>query len=277
MPVFITSLNSGSNGNCYYVGNENEAVLIDAGLSCRETEKRMKRLELSMEKVKAIFVSHEHSDHVTGLPSLSKKYRLPVYITPNTFTNSRLPIEEELVFSFSAYQPVKICNLTVTAFPKCHDACDPHSFIVTCGDIKTGILTDIGYPCSDVIKHFKECHAVILEANYDDDMLMKGNYPYHLKKRISGNNGHLSNKQALDLFLQHGNKRMSHLILSHLSKNNNCPNLVQQLFQQHAGNTHISVASRYVETPVYTVSAGAAIPIGALKKAGKVQAQLSLF
>src|SRR6202008_1369479 len=100
MSLFITSLNSGSNGNCYYVGNEQEAVLIDAGISCRETERRMKRLGLSMHKVKAIFVSHEHSDHMNGIAVLSKKYKLPVYIPPATLNNSGLDLEYHLVVSF---------------------------------------------------------------------------------------------------------------------------------------------------------------------------------
>jgi phosphoribosyl 1,2-cyclic phosphodiesterase len=93
MPLFITSLNSGSNGNCYYVGNEQEAVLIDAGISCRETERRMKRLGLPLDKVKAIFVSHEHSDHTKGIEVLARKYQLPVFITPLTLQRTGLPVD----------------------------------------------------------------------------------------------------------------------------------------------------------------------------------------
>src|SRR6266498_3260418 len=118
MSLFIASLNSGSNGNCYYIGNDNEAVLIDAGISCREIEKRMKRLGLLIEKVKAIFVSHEHSDHIFGIPVLSNKYRLPVYITSGTLKYSRLSIEKHLIIPFYAYEPVIIGQLSVNAFPK---------------------------------------------------------------------------------------------------------------------------------------------------------------
>ncbi|MDX5346139.1 MAG: MBL fold metallo-hydrolase [Hymenobacteraceae bacterium] len=251
--VFITSLNSGSNGNCYYIGNENEAVLIDAGISCRETEKRMKRLGLSMYKVKAIFVSHEHTDHIRGIPVLAKKYRLPVYITSATARNSRISFDGLHLEEFSAYEPVTIGNLSVSAFPKLHDAIDPHSFVVNCSGITVGVFTDIGAPCEHVIQHFQQCHAAILEANYDDDMLENGYYPYHLKKRIRGDRGHLSNHQALALFTACKPAFMSHVFLGHLSKDNNCPNLAKNLFTPFAEGTEVVVASRFEETAVYSI------------------------
>src|SRR6201986_5406464 len=122
MSLFIASLNSGSNGNCYYIGNGHEAVLVDAGISCRETERRMKRLGLSMQKVKAIFISHEHSDHISGVTVLSKKYSLPVYITPSTLNNCSLVLDEQRTFSFTAYEAVQAGDLIILAFPKFYDA-----------------------------------------------------------------------------------------------------------------------------------------------------------
>jgi phosphoribosyl 1,2-cyclic phosphodiesterase len=257
MSLYIASLNSGSNGNCYYVGNEDDAVLIDAGISCRETEKRMLRLGLSMKKVRAIFVSHEHSDHINGIPVIAKKYNLPIYITAPTLVGGRLLIDEHLVFSFAAFETVVIGDLQVTAFPKKHDASNPHSFTVSCRDITVGVFTDLGVVCENLVHHFKQCHAAFLEANYDDEMLDNGGYPYHLKRRIRGGNGHLSNKQALALFMAHKPAFMSHLLLSHLSKNNNDPKLVQELFEACADGVNIIVASRHEETPVYFIGAGA--------------------
>ncbi len=279
MSLYIASLNSGSNGNCYYIGNENEAVLVDAGISCRETEIRMKRLGLNIDKLKAIFISHEHKDHISGVSVLSKKYQLPVYITEGTQKNGKVGLEKKLVTRFKANETVQIGKLSITAFKKFHDAEDPHSFIVASDVIKIGVFTDIGTVCEQVIHHFQQCHAVFLEANYDEDMLINGGYPYYLKKRITNGNGHLSNIQALELFRNHRPAFMSHLILSHLSKNNNSPELVRDLFGKYAAKTFTIVASRDEETAIYHINSEMIIADKPAKKGNtkKVQLQLSLF
>lgn len=253
MSLFITSLNSGSNGNCYYVGNQHEAVLIDVGISCREIEKRMANLQLSMLKVKAIFISHEHTDHIRGVSSLAAKYQIAVYITPLTLKRTQLIIPNQLLRTFSTRMPVAIGALQVTAFTKWHDAVEPHSFIIEDNGIKVGVFTDIGKLCKEVIHYFKQCNACFLESNYDEQMLEQGTYPVHLKNRIRGDRGHLSNQQAVELFINYRPTHLSHLLLSHLSKNNNCPNVVSELFNRHARQTQIMVASRYNETPVFSI------------------------
>lgn len=258
MQLLITSLNSGSNGNCYYVGNEREAVFVDAGLSCRQTEQRMKRLELAMQTVKAIFVSHEHHDHISGLFRIASKYQLPVYISPRTWQASRLPQGAFPIRFLHAHEPVQIGELTVTAFPKEHDASDPHSFLISGRGTNVGVFTDIGVACENVVHHFRQCHAAFLEANYDEQMLEAGRYPYHLKRRIRGGKGHLSNQQALELFREHKPAFMSHVLLAHLSKENNHPKLAQDLFTSHRDDTEIIVASRNEETPVYRIQAAPA-------------------
>ena len=254
MALFITSLNSGSNGNCYYVGNEQDAVLVDAGISCREIERRMARLDLSMSSVKALFISHEHTDHISGAAVLSRKYRLPVYITPSTIRQAKIHIEKSLQQTFTSDEAIQIGSLSVTPFVKHHDAIDPFSFMIACNDIKVGVITDIGKVCERVIHYFRQCHACFLETNYDEKMLDEGGYPIFLKQRIRGGKGHISNAQALELFLQHRPAFMSHLLLSHLSKHNNCPQLVLELFKKHAENVHVVVASRYQEMEVYTIT-----------------------
>jgi len=254
MSLYITSLNSGSNGNCYYIGNDKEAVLIDAGISCREIEKRMSRLNLSLSKIKAIFVSHEHTDHIKGIPVLSKKYSIPVYITPATLGNCNFSLDKALTFSFVPEEKVKIGQLTINAFIKTHDAAHPHSFLIENAETKVGVFTDLGRVCDELITHFKQCNAAFLEANYCEELLEKGNYPYFLKNRIRGGKGHLSNTEAINLLKTHRPENLSYLILSHLSKNNNCPDLVRNLFLECAGETKIIVASRFQETEVYEIN-----------------------
>lgn len=253
MPVFIASLNSGSNANCYYIGNQCEAILVDAGLSCRETEKRMKNLGLLMEKVKAIFVSHEHNDHITGVQAISKKYQLPVYITEATLKICKLFLEKHLIRSFKHAKIVDVGGLQITPFRKSHDAADPFSFMVSGNKVNVGVITDIGYACKRAMKYFNQCHAVFLEANYCEDMLMNGSYPAYLKKRISSDEGHLSNNQALELFIKCRSPELQLLILSHLSKNNNNPELVNKMFAPHAGDAKIFIASRYNASPLFEI------------------------
>jgi phosphoribosyl 1,2-cyclic phosphodiesterase len=278
MSLFIASLNSGSNGNCYYIGNENEAILVDAGISCRETEKRMKRLGLAIEKIKAVFISHEHKDHISGIPVLANKHQLPVYITKATQKLGRLSLEKHLTNRFQANEPVRIGELVITAFTKMHDAGDPHSFIVASGAVTVGIFTDIGIACQQVTGYFRQCHAAFLEANYDEDMLRNGSYPYFLKQRITDGRGHLSNLQALELFRDHRPSFMSHLILSHLSKNNNHPELVRNLFSKHAGNTEIIVASREEESGICCIGENKKVLVKRIKKREVADhLQLSLF
>jgi phosphoribosyl 1,2-cyclic phosphodiesterase len=278
MSLQIASLNSGSNANCYYIGNKNEAVLIDAGLSCRETDKRMKRLGLDITLVKAVFISHEHADHIAGLPVLSKKYKLPVYITQNTLRNCNFEIENNLTYSFIRNKSVSIGDLSIIPFVKSHDANDPHSFIVSNNKEHVGVITDIGYACKHVIKHFKLCDAVFLESNYCEQMLENGSYPLYLKRRISSKKGHLSNDQALELFLKHKPDNLQLLILSHLSQNNNHPEIVNKMFTQNAGGVKVVVASRHKETELFNIESNYTLRSArTFKKLKENKAQLSLF
>ena len=277
MSVFITSLNSGSNGNCYYIGTSQEAVLIDVGISCRETERRMQILGLSMQTVKAIFISHEHSDHIKGLPVLSKKYDLPVYITQNTLLRSGLRLTGNRVEELAPYTPIVIGGISVLAFPKYHDAVDPHSFLIRCNTINIGVFTDIGMNCEHVAKHFEQCDAAFLEANYDSKMLEGGHYPQYLKNRIRGGKGHLSNDQALEIFLSHRPPFMTHLLLSHLSKENNNPEHVQQLFNKHAAGVKIHIASRDRQSPVFAIGKHPKSPERKSHRETGILTQMKLF
>ena len=253
MALYFASLNSGSNGNCYYVGNDMDAVLVDVGISCRETEKRLKQLQLDVKKIKAVFVSHEHTDHIKGVSVFSNKYNLPVFITHKTAKKGPFLIGH-LAKNFKADTPVQIGSISITAFAKQHDADDPHSFVVSSKNVHVGVFTDIGKVCDKVSYYFKQCHAVFLESNYDDAMLENGTYPLHLKNRIRGGQGHLSNSQSLELFLNCRPAFMTHLLLSHLSKENNHPDLALSVFKPHAGNVNIAVAPRHDVSELYCIA-----------------------
>ena len=177
-----------------------------------------------------------------------------LFISPNnTLRNCGFEIEKSLVFSFIHSKPVSIGELSIIPFIKSHDAQDPHSFIVSDNTVHIGVITDIGYACKHVIKHFKLCDAVFLESNYCEQMLENGSYPLHLKRRISSKKGHLSNDQALELFLNHKPENLQLLILSHLSQNNNHPEIVNKMFTEHAGGVKVVIASRHKETELFNI------------------------
>ncbi|ADY54348.1 beta-lactamase domain protein [Pseudopedobacter saltans DSM 12145] len=248
----VASLNSGSNGNCYYIGNKEEAILIDIGLSCKELEIRLARLNLYTSKIKAVFISHEHTDHIKGIKTFSKKHKIPVYFTFATLANTNLQLEN--INYFDAENPIRVGSLRITAFEKHHDAAHPHSFIIEDNDLCIGVFTDLGIVCNNLVRYFKMCDAAFLESNYCEEMLRNSRYPYFLKRRISGGKGHLSNTQALELFQNHQTPKLQLLLLSHLSRENNSPELVKNLFEMVTVDTQIAVASRDFETPVYRIS-----------------------
>jgi phosphoribosyl 1,2-cyclic phosphodiesterase len=275
MSVFFASINSGSNGNCYYIGSREHAILVDAGLSCREIEKRLHLLNLPIEKIRAVFISHEHADHIKGLARLSERHRLPVFINQKTRRAARIKLDPKLVYDIPPEKPVSIGDLSITAFSKSHDAADPYSFIAGLPQLTVGIFTDIGYPCEKLKQYFSICNAAFLEANYDEDMLENGPYPYILKQRIRGGSGHLSNTQAAELMSECRPPFMSHLILSHLSKNNNSPERAQQAFKAHSARIHTHVASRFEPSPVFSITSSPDSSGISAMPAGKT-AQLSL-
>jgi phosphoribosyl 1,2-cyclic phosphodiesterase len=253
MPLYIASINSGSNGNCYYIGTETEAVLVDAGISCRKVEQRMMRLGLPIKRVKAIFISHEHTDHTKGADVLSRKYQIPVFISEKTYSNSRLNIDPKHLVHFKKGKSVSVGKLKISPFIKSHDAAEPHSFTIHADSLTVGGFTDIGTACSSVTHHLLKCHAAFLESNYDPVMLENGSYPPHLKNRIRSDEGHLSNEQALQLFKNHTAPHLQLLILSHLSEENNRPQLVHDLFSKHARGVEIVVASRHQESDIFCI------------------------
>jgi phosphoribosyl 1,2-cyclic phosphodiesterase len=254
MNLQVASLNSGSNGNCYYVGYAQAGVLIDVGIAASEVEKRLTQLHISIQSIKATFITHEHGDHIHGLPAFAKKYNLPVYLSKGTYDQSEVNLNKLNLQFIKPYHCIEIDALKIVAFPKQHDAAEAFSFYVEKNNIRVGVITDIGLACSHVQDVFANVHACILESNYDEEMLENGRYPLALKRRIRGGLGHLSNKQAKRLFLDKKHKELNLLLLAHLSKNNNKPELALAEFEDVKGSVRVDVLSRYKVGSLYDVT-----------------------
>lgn len=254
MNVKICSLASGSNGNAYYIEAGDESILVDAGISYRQLKNRAKSKGIDIRKIKAIFITHEHSDHVRGLRVLSQNYKFDTYMTHGTALKCReyyLPVRPAKCIKYDEMVSVGIFN--IYCFKKPHDVEEPCSFRIEVKGINIGIFTDIGCICDELCENLAKCHVAFLESNYDEAMLRDGKYPQHLKQRIASNLGHLSNIQAADIVEQVNPQHLHTLILSHLSAENNHPRLAIKAFERFDGKYKIITASRYEAGELMTV------------------------
>jgi phosphoribosyl 1,2-cyclic phosphodiesterase len=218
--VQFASLGSGSKGNATLVRAGDSMVMIDCGFSLRETVRRMARLQVEPSQVDAILVTHEHSDHCSGVAALSSKFRIPVYLTHGTSRTGRCSGSYEL-HRFNCEDSFNIGSLSIKAVAVPHDAAEPCQYRLNWGEYSLGILTDLGSITPHVIDNFRACHSLLLEFNHDLPMLLDGPYPPHLKHRVGGDWGHLNNSQAADLLRQIDITRLRHLVVAHISEKNN--------------------------------------------------------
>jgi phosphoribosyl 1,2-cyclic phosphodiesterase len=249
----ICALASGSNGNCYYIGNEKDAVLIDAGISCKQILKRMAEKELHPQKIKAVFISHEHSDHIRGVRVFEKKLKVPVYLTAKTYLATYKNMQPAWPRFFEPGQTISVGEFQVHSFLKNHDASEPCSFRIEYAGKNVGVFTDIGKPCEHVLNHISLCDAVFLESNYDEEMLRTGSYPYYLKQRVASSHGHLSNVQALKLLEENAGTHLKCVFLSHLSAENNTPELALATHQPLIARFEVRLTSRYSPADVFVL------------------------
>ena len=249
--IELCALASGSNGNCYYIGNEADAVLIDAGVSAKQILLRIHDAGLNASKIKGIFISHEHSDHINGARVLSKRLGIPVWYSQGTFDALKISDRPDLVQFFVPGKALKLGSFTIHPFLKNHDAAEPCSFRVEHDDWHIGVFTDIGEACDRLISHLRKCHALFLETNYDEKLLWEGPYPYILKRRVASSVGHLSNDQAFELIRDHAGPELVHVFLSHLSGENNRPELAAETFKPLSDRFNVSLTSRNSFSELY--------------------------
>ena len=249
-------LGSGSSGNSTFLATERVRLLIDAGLSRKETLRRLALIGEKLESLDAILITHEHSDHVNGLARLATERRIPAFISP--LTRAALPPQIKLP-AVESFQPgccFAIGDITVEPFTIPHDAADPVAFRLTAEGVRVAIVTDLGYLPQNVKHYLGGCHGLILESNHDLEMLRNGPYPWYVKQRVMSRDGHLSNS-ALGEFLRSGFDREARvLVLAHLSQQNNHPEIARleaaaALEAQSARETKLAVSSQNEPTEVF--------------------------
>lgn len=241
---------SGSSGNCLYAGNEDTHILIDAGISCKRICEGLKTFKLEGKDIQGILITHEHTDHICGLGVLARKFHIPIYGTDKTLhqiseMENLGKIDRELFQPIEAGHEFLIGSLSAASFSISHDAVDPVSYLVQDGGRKLGMVTDLGYYDEAIVERLKDSHLLYVEANHDIHMLQAGPYPYYLKQRILSERGHLCNEMAAQLVTELVNDRLDQVILGHLSKENNYPDLALATVKNEVGDSvKVEVAPR---------------------------------
>jgi phosphoribosyl 1,2-cyclic phosphodiesterase len=243
----VCVLGSGSKGNCTYVESSEACILIDAGLSAREIERRLLQIGRSPTALDGILLSHEHSDHIHGAGVLARRYKLPLYANRATWHRAQ-PIVGKVgeLHEFCTGSPFMLKDLMIDPFSLPHDADDPVAFRLAWRRRRLAVVTDLGFPSQLVRERLKGCHLLLLEANHDESLLKTGPYPWPLKQRIGGKSGHLSNLQSGQILREVLHDELEHVILGHLSEINNRPDLARLSAQDSLGSigTRVSVATQ---------------------------------
>ncbi|MBR3325549.1 MAG: MBL fold metallo-hydrolase [Clostridia bacterium] len=219
------NLYSGSSGNCSYVESVNSKILIDCGVSCKKVTEALNSINVDFNLIDAIILTHEHLDHVKGLQVICKKYNIPIYANEKTFEGIKQNIPEDNKKLFKTNEKFEIKDLEIFPFRIPHDANDPCGFTINHGDKKISIATDIGHMTSSILSTIQGSSFLLLESNYEPEMLKSSHYPYLLKKRILGPNGHLSNEDAGLAISSLVGSGINNITLGHLSQHNNFPEL----------------------------------------------------
>lgn len=229
-------LGSGSKGNAAVVSSGDTHVLLDCGFSASEAERRLERLGLRADALSAIVVTHEHGDHIAGVDVLARRNDVPVFLTHGTYGIGRLnqSVDAQLI---CAHSPFAVGDLQITPYPVPHDAREPCQYTFTDGAYKLGVLSDTGRITKHITETLADCDALALEFNHDSAMLASGPFPPQLKARVGGGLGHLSNTQAAGLLSTLGAGKLQHVVLAHLSEQNNCPDLARDCAAQALGCT----------------------------------------
>jgi len=265
MTMLFSPLFSGSSGNCTYVGSEDEGVIIDCGVSATAALEQLAAAKIDARAVKAILVTHEHTDHIGGVGVLARKLRVPIYATAGTWEGMGKragKLDQTQKRTIETGSDFYVGALNVRAFDTPHDCLEPCGYVLSMGGVTAAVATDMGYIRDSWLDAVKGASTVLLEADYDENMLMAGSYPYELKRRILGRRGHLSNDDAGKAACELVASGAQRIILGHLSKNNNFPDLARQTCEsilmengiRPGRDVVLDVAKRDMLTGVYQIS-----------------------
>jgi len=235
MKLNFWSLSSGSSGNCYYLGNEFHGILIDAGISATSIRKFLKNMDIPMQTIMGVLITHNHVDHIKGLELLTRKNNLPAFTTHKIWKSILTPdkkISPDCIHEIPLRQGFQLAGFDIEAFPVCHDAPETIGFHICTCDKKITIVTDLGHICQTAALYIKAANLLVIESNYDEEMLDSGKYPHFLKSRIKSDHGHLGNYQTAAFLADNISENLNIICLAHLSKNNNTPEKVLQTLQQ---------------------------------------------
>ncbi|HPT21272.1 MAG TPA: MBL fold metallo-hydrolase [Bacteroidales bacterium] len=247
MKLNFCSLSSGSSGNCYYLGNGQNGILIDAGISAKSVCKFLKDIDIPIQNIMGILITHNHIDHIKGLEVLTRRYSLPAFTTQKIWKSVLSPkkkISHDCIREIPLQEKFHLAGFDIEAFPVCHDAPETIGFHICAGDKKITIATDLGHISQTAAPYIKASNLLVIESNYDEQMLANGKYPYYLKERIKSDHGHLGNHQTSDFLADIINDNLSNICLAHLSKNNNTPEIALQTLQQTFSERGIVLNSR---------------------------------
>jgi phosphoribosyl 1,2-cyclic phosphodiesterase len=248
-------LASGSTGNCALIATDTTRLLVDAGLSFRELTRRLSLIDEQPERLTGILITHEHSDHVSGLATLARRAKVPIYMT--WLTAPRLEWNEwtPTIETFQAGARIAIGDIEIDSFTIPHDAADPVGFCFHADGVKIGLVTDLGYMPASVKFHLRGVQVLLLESNHDIEMLKVGPYPWSVKQRVMSRVGHLSNDVMCDFLLEDFDSSTENLILGHLSEHNNHPEIVRmmanQAMEKRGIRTHLEIAGQKQPTAVF--------------------------
>mgnify|MGYP001633039102 FL=1 len=262
--INIHPLYSSSSGNMFHIGSEKTDILIDAGVNYKAINDALVGIDKKVDDISAVLITHEHTDHIKGLTLLCRKHKIPIFACGKTADYIKEMLDEKNItsdiYKISYGQPFKIHDFDITAFETSHDAVMPCGYRINCKDTTLSYATDLGYMSNEVFENLQNSDFVVLESNYDETMLDFGKYPYPLKRRIKGNEGHLSNYESASTVARLVRQNESNFVLAHLSENNNNTDLARSTFEEvltkndiDINKINLSFASKNLSTEVFKI------------------------